>query len=256
MSARTFHYQGVVLAALMLSVVGLFPGVAQGGTILWDVEDWPDPGSGPVLQDTLTVDGDEVLWQFSGDTGNFHNTSPNDTNRLRGGTGTDSLLIRWRPDAIGDQISLEVSFDHPNGVEAVQLQLFDIDRDKADVGKSKWGDRVTIVATTTSGAVINPTFSNLGSTVVSDSVNSLIGIDKSKDKDGDGNALIGFAQPIRSLTLVFEDQGVGDFRSGQDHDLGVSSLGFTVAQPIPEPSAVVMVLVAIGGAGVRRRRRR
>jgi hypothetical protein len=247
--------RGPMVPVIMLLAGCVLPGTVRGGTILWDVEDWPDPNSGPVLQDTLTVDGDAVHWEFSGDTGNLHNSSPNDTNRLRGGTGEDSLLIRWRPDAIGDQISLEISFDHPNGVEAVQMQLFDIDRERTALGNSRWGDRVTVVAVTTSGSVITPTFSGLGSTVGVDGANSLIGLGRSNNNQGNGNALITFIEPIVSVTIEFEDMGVGNFQGNRDHEIGVSSMSFSVASPIPEPSAALMMLCAGFGPVLVRKRR-
>jgi hypothetical protein len=254
MRRARFHDRRLICFVSFMLTAWLLPAASWGGTILWSVEDWPDPNPGPVLDHSLTVDDDEVRWQFSGDTDNFHDTSPNDANRLRGGTGGQSLLMRWRPDAIGDQISLAVSFDHPDGVEAVQLQLFDIDRAQTSLANSQWGDRVTVMATTTSGAVINPTFSNLGSSVAIDGAGSLVGVSRANNNGGDGNALIEFAQPIRSMTIVFEDMGVGDFREDRDHEIGVSSVSFSVVAPVPEPSGAFLVLTAVFGLMMGRRR--
>lgn len=237
----------------------LLSGVASGGVILWATEDWPDPDPVQVFQHTVEdVDGADVGWQFSGDTQFFHDTSPDDTNRLRGGGGASnqSLLLRWRPDSIGNQVSLQISFDHPDGVENAQMQLYGIDRDRSNLARSQWGDRVTVTATTSSGATVNPSFSNLGSAVAVDGANSLIGLNSANNNSANGNALVSFSESIVSIELVFQDMGVGDFRSGRDHEIGVASVAFTPSPPIPEPAAGIFLLVAAGIAPLRRRRRR
>jgi len=232
-----------------------FP-VARGASVLWADADWPAPSPGPVTQHVVAgVEGGDVTWTFGGATGTLD--SLGDSGVLTGGSGAvESLGIEWSPTATSEQITLDIDFSHPYGVTGVTMSFFDIDRDNKKAGNAKAGDRIIVTATTTTGTIIYPTFSSLGSEVQVVAPGTLIGVGKVNPGSGDGNATITFAGDIDSITIVFSDQGVGRFRAGELHDIGIDGVTFVpLLAPIPEPDPrALLVLVPLIFLFVRRRR--
>jgi hypothetical protein len=251
--------RNALLALVAISgFVALKPPVADGAAVLWSNADW----IAPALQHVEAgVDGGDVTWTFGGDTGSV--SSIDNNNRLTGGSGvTEALGVGWNPNTVGEQLTLDITFTHTYGVTGATMSFFDIDRDNKKAENAKGGDQITITATTTTGAIIYPTFTGLGSGVQVLAPGTLIGIDKVNINSGDGNATITFAGDIASIHIVYSDQGAAKFEAGGLHEFGIDGVTFVPGlAPIPEPdprcllviSPVVFLLVRRRHAASRRR---
>ncbi len=133
-----------------------------------------------------------------------------------------------------NNVSMNVGFNGYGGsVSNVAFELYDIDMDTVT---NSWQDLVQVIGYN-NGKVVNPIYSNLGSTVANLGNGWLKGIGSSDNSSDTGNALVTFAGNIDTFKLIFTD-GPSNQVDPASHGIGIGNIDFSYNEPkaaVPEP---------------------
>jgi len=243
-----------------------FTGSASAVLVDWSALSWP-AGS---LSNSYDVDpsnpGSDVTVTISGDTGQLQPSlvSPNPqtpaiTRAFDGGLGTSPHTLELALDLTSNTQSVTFTLDfsalYVAGVKNVSFTIFDIDAN--NVSGSTYQDVVkSIFATSTTGAQIAPTITNVGSNVSltgTGLTQLLTGQATTADLgagSGAGNATISFnTTDIRSITFTYGSSTA--FADPTYQHIGIYNVDYEV---VPEPGALGACLVVVGLAVFRPRR--
>ena len=232
-----------VLARPFLLLTALLFGCAAANavTLDWDTATWTSgattgsPATGIDMDITASATG-----LFQGSLVNTSIPTPTISRAFDGGLTTGEKALELAIDlpnkGNAEFVTVTITFNaavYANGVYDVSFSLFDIDYANDSSISSTYQDRVfNISATTTSGGTLNPTISNLGSSVTNNS-GVLTGNASTVDTgpgSGDGNATISFTgSPIRSITFSYGSGGL--FMNPTYQHVGLYDVTFT---PVPE----------------------
>jgi len=225
-------------------------GTASAVVLDWSALSWP-AGS---LSNSYDVDpsspGNDVTVTIGGDTGRLQPSlaspfpqTPAITRAFDGGLGTSPKTLELALDLSNNSqfvtVTINFSAQYAVGVSNVSLQLFDIDTNNS--GGSTYQDVIrSISATSTTGSLIAPTITGLGSNVSLSGTGltqTLKGtastVDLGAGSDA-GNATISFnASGIRSITFTY---GSGTmFADPTYQHIGIYNITYEV---VPESSSL------------------
>lgn len=201
-----------------LFICALFSLKTNAAVLDWDTNTWPAPvGGTPTLSQTYAIGGDNVTVTISGDTSGLvttgTNTSPQTSTFQTGGLtpAENGLFLRMdfpegTPPVNAQSITVTYTFLHPDGVNNINFNVFDI-----DATLNQWLDVVQASVNLVGGGSANPTSITASSANQVDlplppAGNSASGTGSAGNTSSAGNVGFTFNQSgIASLVFVYSN---------------------------------------------------
>ena len=179
----------------------------------WDTNTWPAPvGGTPTLSQIYAIAGGNVTVTISGDTNGLvttgSNSAPQTSNFQTGGLtpAENGLFLRMDfpegvPPVNAQSIIVTYTFSHPDGVNNISFDVFDIDS-----SLNQWQDVAQTTGTLLGGGSINPSTITSGTANTNDGINTATGTASAGNTSAAGNVGFAFNQSnIASFTFVYSN---------------------------------------------------
>lgn len=243
---------GCLVAALWLGTVA-----GQASVLDWDsVGTWTD---GSVAAQTVTVDGVDITFTWSGNTAQFTGTAPSVGNTITGGVGgaPDSLQMFVDFANTAQAITLTVSFS--TMVTDVNFDIFNIDAQRTRfflLPFNTYQDAVTVTGNSGTSDPTSITTSANNSQVGADGVTGDLGFTQTATALTSGAANAGFdfgGTEIDNFSIVFSSAAADIFGGVQPQAIALHDISFTIVPEAETYWAMAGLLGVCFIAGAARR---